>query len=378
MSFSTTNQTVLIVSLISFAINGNAEHIEPGQRYPGGIEANTIADSDIFTEEYNTGWALYIDNDALVSGGGLDRDYTGGIGFTLSGTRATAYMLSLDNWRESLTKLISIDALYNKQARFSLHSFSFGLTLFTPGNLSTAAPIFNDHPYASYLYISNTEAMVVPKSNIVYQTILSIGFLGLDLAGDVQKSLHKALGAEKPLGWDNQISSGGELTAKYTLSAQKLIARVEGSQYAKHELKITSEANVGFVTNVALGFNWRWGRITTPWWSFNPHLSDYINMGVPVVNETEKTHAPEVYLWVGGNVQYRIYNAILQGQFRDSAVTFDDDEIEKVTAEFTLGVAIELYDDLRVSIFQRTRSAALKLPNAPRPQWFGFTVSKSY
>ena len=359
-----------------------AEHIESRQQDPGYSRGRIISDSEIsyelINEKENTGWALYIDNDVLVSGGNIDQDYTGGVSVTLSGQRATKYLLSIDSWRQTFNQWLGLDKLYNNKPHFNLHSFGFGFTLFTPSDLSTAAPIFDDHPYASYFFISNSNIVVVPEDDIVYQSILTVGFLGLKLAEDVQKSLHRVLDANEPMGWDNQISSGGELTAKYTFAAQKILNRSQGSEYARHEFKLTTEGNLGFVTNASIGFNWRWGRITTPWWSFSPHLSDYINMGVPVVNNTEKTHAPEFYIWLVGSYQLRFYNALMQGQFRDSIVTFENDELERTMTELSMGITREFSNDIRISLFFRQRSAALKQADARETKWGGISISKSF
>lgn len=378
---STTHQIIaftlaMLLCNLSYANHLEREHNPEYSR--GKVTSDAGIEYDLLIEAEDTGWALYIDNDVIISGGKTDQDYTGGVSLTLSGSRATEYLISIDGWREALTQWSSLDGFYNEKQHFNLHSFSFGMTLFTPADLSASEPILDDHPYASYLYISNSNEIVVPEDNIVYQSILSIGFLGLDIAEDIQKSLHNALDAEEPKGWDNQISSGGELTAKYTFAAQKMISLGYASQYTRHEFKATGEANLGFATNASVGFNWRWGQITTPWWSFNPHLSDYINMGVPVVNRISRTHDPELFIWVGGNVSYRIYNAILQGQFKESKVTFDDDEIERIGYEVSAGLACEILDGIRIGIFGRKRSAALKQSDARAPQWGGITISKSY
>lgn len=359
-----------------------AAHFETQQQNPsysqGTVTSGSNIKYDLIIEKENTGWALYIDNDVLVSGGEIDQDYTGGISITLSGLRATNYLLSIDNWRQTISDWLYLNMLYKNKAHFNLHSFNFGFTLFTPADLSTSEPVFDDHPYASYFFISNSNIVVVPEDDMVYQTTLSIGFLGLKVAEDMQASIHNILSANKPMGWGNQISSGGEPTAKYTFVAQKILNRSQGSQYARHEFKITGEANVGFLTNTSVGFNWRWGRITTPWWSFNPHLSDYINMGEPVVKKTEKTHKPEFYIWLLANYQLHFYNALLQGQFRDSVVTFSNHDLERITTDLSLGITREFATGVRVSLFYRQRSATLKLPDARKPRWGGIIISKSF
>lgn len=348
----------------------------------GHVDDVFVSDMDIsyqvLNEKHNTGWALYFDNDFLLPGKTTDRDYTGGFSFTLSGARSTAYALSIDSWRNAVTDLLNLSGLYKNKPHFNLHSFSFGMTLFTPANISVAEPVENDHPYGSFFYISNSQQVVVPQDDIVYHSNLAVGFLGLKLAEVVQKRLHEWTHSIEPMGWDNQISSGGELTAKYSFGAQKILSRSQAGQYARHELKLTSEANIGFITNASVGFNWRWGRLTTPWWSFVPHLSDYINMGVPVVSSNATKVKPEFYVWLGGNYQLHVYNAILQGQFRDSEVTFSHDQLERYNAEISMGVVREFADGVRVSLFYRHRSAAVKLAGAPDPTWGGVTVSKSF
>lgn len=368
--------------MLSFTQDLYADHIELQQLNSfyshGSIISKSNIQYDLVNEKENTGWALYIDNDALVSSGKIDQDYTGGISVTLSGLRATNYLLSIDSWRQTLSDWLRVDKLYKNKRHFTLHSFNFGFTLFTPSDVRTTEPIFDDHPYASYFFISNSAVMVVPENDTVYQTSLSIGFLGLGIAEDVQASMHNLLSSNEPMGWDNQISSGGELTAKYTFAAQKILNRSQGRQYVHHEFKVTGEANIGFFTNTALGFNWRWGRITTPWWSFNPHLSDYINMGGPVVNKTEKTHQPEFYIWLVASYQLRFYNALLQGQFRDSTVTVSDNELERVITDLSLGITREFGKNIRLSLFYRQRSATLKSPDARRPRWGGIIISQSF
>ncbi len=52
--------------------------------------------------------------------------------------------------------------------------------------------------------------------------------------------------------------------------------------------------------------------IDTPWWSFNPHLAEYVSLGSPVAVRHEGGRR-EMYVWRGGSLWYRVYNAILQG-----------------------------------------------------------------
>ena len=99
-----------------------------------------------FEEKYNSGWLVSLDNDILAE---RDRDYTGGVTLTLSGRRAQEYLVSLEGIRNWLDGLLHIDKLYADKPHFQLHSIQYGAMLFTPGDITDPAPIFDDRPYGS-------------------------------------------------------------------------------------------------------------------------------------------------------------------------------------------------------------------------------------
>ena len=41
------------------------------------------------------------------------------------------------------------------------------------------------------------------------------------------------------------------------------------------EVKLTVGGSAGYLTEASAAVSMRWGRIRTPWWSFNPELGDY-------------------------------------------------------------------------------------------------------
>jgi len=174
---------------------------------------------------------VYIDND-LFSSAETDRDYTGGLAVTLSGQRAQEFLLSTDSWLDAIDRWVRFDTLYKKSPYFQLHSFEYGFALFTPRDTSIAEPIFDDHPYASLFFIANTEQTVAPATKFSFQSTLTLGILGLPLAEDIQVPIHNLTGTALPQGWENQISYGGEPTAKYTVSAQ---SRCSSSASARAE-----------------------------------------------------------------------------------------------------------------------------------------------
>lgn len=339
------------------------------------INNNTNRSS--ITQKYNSGWAVYIDND-LFSSAETDRDYTGGLAVTLSGRRAQEFLLSTDSWLDTIDRWVRFDTLYKQSPHFQLHSFEYGFTLFTPRDTSIVEPILDDHPYASLFFIANTEQTVKPADKISYQSTLTLGILGLPVAEDVQVSLHQLTGTALPKGWENQISYGGEPTAKYTVSAQKTLSNIYRVSAIDYDIKANVEANIGYSTDINAGFSGRWGRINTPWWSFNPHQAEYINLGSPVVADRLDGSKSEFYFWAGFNIKYRFYNAILQGQFRESAVSYSRDQLESFIYEAWMGVTREFATGFNASFFVRGRTAEIKGPNARKPLWGGFIFSRSY
>ncbi len=326
-------------------------------------------------EKHNTGWALYIDNDVFAPGH-HDRDYTGGFALTLSGKRVKDYSLSLDGLLSRTDRWLGLDGLADK----SLHSMEFGFAAFTPDHVDVEQRQANERPYASLLFLANTRQRVATEQNKAYQSTLTLGALGLPVAAQFQRQVHKALGQDEPRGWSNQISDGGELTFRYALSRQQVIKSRYQAGWGSFELKTSTGASVGYLTDANIGLSSRWGKINSPWWSFNPELTDYISPPVPVAKKANDAGASdELYLWAGASLKLSIYNALLQGQFRDSSVSFAWDELNHLVADAWLGVTKRFRDGLGVSFVLRSRSAEIEQGPASRsPVWGGFIVSRAY
>lgn len=322
-----------------------------------------------------TGWSIYVDND-LFAFDDSDKEYTGGIAVKRAGTTAKADPLSIDTWLGSIDSFSNLSDIYNRPETFKTHSIEYGLTLFTPKDLDIPDPIPDQHPYASLAFVSNTR-LIIDTSNLTsYQSTLTVGLIGLSIAGDVQKVLHDITGATEPLGWDNQISAGGEPTFRYSVSRSRnhTVGEITSSDL---ELKTSLEANLGFTTDLGVSFSLRWGKLQTPWWAFNVHSAEYISMG-SLTSPSLASGNTESYIWFGVSLKYRLYNAFLEGQFRSSEVTYDRDELEDLIAEAWLGYTYEFESRLHLSVLLRGRTQEIDLPGLSNPVWGGFIISKSY
>ena len=334
------------------------------------VNPSTVLAAEYGNEKYNSGWEFNIDNDGPVEQ--TDRDYTGGVSVTLSGKRVQEYMVSIDPLRAGIDELLGFSKLYQSSDYMSFHSQQYGMSLFTPNDIESTVPVYDDRPYASLIFMSSTEFTVLPENNRAYVSILTIGFLGLDMAEDIQRFLHEVTDSDNPNGWQYQVSAGGEPTAMLTYGVQQNLYASNSQQ-----LKLEYEGNLGFITDVNAGLSWRWGRINSPWWAFNSYQSKYTRQSMPIFS-SDGLGRNEFYMWVGARLNLRLYNSLLQGQFRHSEVTVSSDDMQRLVAEYWLGVTKEFANKYYLSLFARGHSDEFKGPNARNAAWAGLVFSVAY
>ncbi|WP_185964473.1 lipid A deacylase LpxR family protein [Aliikangiella marina] len=325
-------------------------------------------------EPYDTGWALYVDND-LFALRDSDKDYTGGISLTLAGKRATEYAFSLDpalNWVDKISGFSSFHDNGDRQ----LHSLEVGFTVFTPEVITEEAAQLDDRPYASLLFLSNTQESIDFENDAAYISSFSVGILGSKIISELQTQLHKTLGSDEPVGWENQISDGGELTARYSVAKQSLLHFDYQGDY-NLEISTTSQASIGYITAASWGLAARIGEFDTPWYSFRPQFNDYSEKSASLAGLNRQVE--EFYFWGGFNIHARAYNAFLQGQFKDSNHTFDASDMRILVADAWVGVTKQFQTGWRLSYLLRGQSSEVKQGNADRSVvWGGLMISKGW
>lgn len=309
-----------------------------------------------------TGVRVQIDNDLFAGGGERDRDYTGGMALLLSGREAADGFLSLDPLLKRLDDLSTGQG----EELTTRHARQLGLMAFTPRDIASRQPLHNERPYASLLFVSNGRVRVDAIDRNAWSSSLTVGVLGLSLSERLHSAVHELVGSELPRGYDNQISAGGEPTARYTLARHHLlVANPAGTL----DVKTTVQGSVGFLTETSAAISVRAGRFGSAWWSFAPELTDYIAAPIPV--DAQARSQPELYLFTGVRVKARAYNAFLQGQFRDSAVRYSFDEIEPIVAEAWVGVVTQLWDQAQLSYTLNYQTAEVRRGEAARSALWG-------
>ncbi|WP_082378751.1 lipid A deacylase LpxR family protein [Marinagarivorans algicola] len=307
-------------------------------------------------------WGFTYENDLFVPIG-RDQDYTYGLSFSY----AKPSLLK----RNSHTPL----AWFNRQVgldgankKGDCGGVEFGLYGFTPENITQSAPNHDDRPFASLVYMSTNMQKMSADGRGLLRTQLTYGILGLQAVGQVQRTTHDILNGDTPGGWDHQISSGSEPTLRYLVSRQRLLK--VGTPNT--EFRQTQTASVGYITEASWGLSFRTGKINSQWQTFSPEIASYAESSASI----NRSHS-EWFFWGGATVKARAYNVFLQGQFRDSVVTYGGSELHHVIVEGWLGFTKAFASGYYVSYSVRGHSSEVKDGNGDRAVvWGGLLVGK--
>lgn len=313
--------------------------------------------------------SFVLDNDVLVPGS-RDQDYTGGINISYSSEEVDNKSLYIDAPLNFLDGLFGIE-----DTSKNIYSIEAGLYGFTPEDTQRINSQTNDRPYASLLYFSNAHERIDTDKNTASQSTLTIGMLGLRMFGNLQNNVHRTTGGDAALGWDRQISDGGELTARYQYSRQSALdLRSFNFTDSNFEVKLTQQVSLGYLTEASLSLGGRYGRLNSAWWSFNPELASY---GEKVSGDIG--HVGESYVFFGASLKARAYNAFLQGQFRHSEVSYSSHEVNHLLAEAWLGYTRSFGRGFQMSYVVRAHTSEVKKGKADREAvWGGIVISKSW
>ncbi|GAB1263467.1 lipid A deacylase LpxR family protein [Aurantivibrio infirmus] len=360
-----------VTIILSFA---NSGHTQP-EHYPYTLAEAGHESSISSPKKPTNAWAIAFENDVLV-GGNRDKDYTYGLSLSFRGNKAESFLINPYPMQRAFENIFWPQDTESQDQGYDfldeeILSLEFGIYSFTPDDIEIDQVINDDRPYASLIYLESSKERINPLANTSWTSSLSIGLLGTNLAGSAQNSVHKITGSKKANGWRNQISDGGELTAKYTLARQKII----GQHSANVEIKTTSQIAIGYLTEFSYGVSFRLGKIHSAWWSFDPDLASY---GERSNNSAFYSKVREHYAWGGFTLKYRAYNAFLQGQFRDSDHQFSSNKLNHNLVEAWLGYTLNFNHGYRISYYIRGHSSEIKKGKGNRNLvWGGLIFSKS-
>ena len=332
------------------------------------VEYGNLFDTRKLSKNGIDGWAVSFDNDVFVPSS-RDQDYTYGVNVTVAGDGTRNYALSLDGPLNRINRLAGVDNSTTKPVQ---HAFEFGVYGFTPEDISNPDANPLDRPYASIIYVSGIQELQTPNPNISWRTSLTVGVMGLDIVGDLQNDVHRAIDSQRAEGWEHQISDGGELTTRYSVARQRLWR----SPLPSVEVKTTAQASVGYLTEASYGVSLRFGRIASRWQSFNPELTSY---GEQTNQSVDEQYKSESYWMLGAAVKARVYNAFLQGQFRSSDVEYNRGDLNTGLVEAWAGYSHSFKSGFRLTYLLRGHTSELKRGAGDRNVvWGGLTLSRTF
>jgi hypothetical protein len=159
---------------------------------------NAQAENGVIEAVKDEFWSIQLENDYFAQSG--DRYYTHGteISRTVMGEPPA--------WLKTVTELFPI---FESNGVITGVNYSLGQKIFTPGNTEATAVVFDDRPYAGYLYFSGAMlSSVSSKNNTDVGNLIefTIGVVGpSSFAEDTQTKYHDLIGIDSPNGWDNQL-----------------------------------------------------------------------------------------------------------------------------------------------------------------------------
>jgi hypothetical protein len=321
------------------------------------------------------GYAISIDND-LFSGAHRDEDYSWGGAVTYASPRPGPVLAPLHDARRFLDRWLAPDESTRRGWEPAQQATQMGILAMTPETLRSAEPLYTDRPFASLMFVTSSEVRVLGDGDRARFSSFTFGMLGLHAAELIQRGIHIVVDDERPLGWEHQISAGGEPTFRY-VEAQQWLLNDQAARNGLPELKLTMAGSAGFLTEGSVALSARWGRIQSPWWSFGPELGDYTSAPVAPVTSFSSHNPAEVFAFAGFRLKARAYNALLQGQFRHSDVRVGGDELAHAQAEAWLGIA-STWSDVRITYALHYASAEMRTEPGRRGLiWAGINFEKS-
>jgi hypothetical protein len=308
---------LFILGWLSFSMQSHAQSMQDG-------EPNSRKNS----------WNIGIENDLLV-GSKKDADYTGGFFFSLLGPAAARSPFSLD-------PILGVfdGSWLDPKASNREHGLQVSMQAWVPEDTSASTPIYNDRPYASLLALKSTRVYIGDYADPVWASSLSVGLLGAGFAKNIHDQFHQLVGSgEGPKGYANQISNGGEPTLLYNVRRQSLITEMK-SGGIRHDLKWSGEGSLGYLTEAKLAVSGRSGHMSNAWWSMQTERAGFY---------APHHKSGDLYFSYGVAVMFRAYNALLQGQFRDSNVTMKGSDLEAVIGEVWTGLTYAVSDSVTLN-----------------------------
>jgi hypothetical protein len=256
-------------------------------------------------------YSIVVENDWF---GGTDERYTSGI---------KHQWLSAEGKGERIARLV-LRAGEGDVVRYGVGA---GQSIFVPENISVAAPLPDQRPYAGWLYLE-AQSVVERRSGATDILKFAAGVVGpASLAEDAQRTLHRTFNFVDPAGWDNQLRNEPGLLISFDRQWRTALND-------RFELRPHAGASVGNVlTEARAGAIIRIG---------SDLKADGLPARVGPARPASGAHGAQGFSWqvyAGGQARAVAQNIFLDGNtFRDSLSV----DKEPIVGELETGFAIRV------------------------------------
>lgn len=316
--------TGLLVAALCCAGMAYAAEMPPSS--PGDLTREDLNGSEI---------QIFIENDSF---GSSDSQYTNGIKFGIG-----APLRTLNEIFRPLSKS-TLDLFSDPDADYHLGFFA-GQNLYTPRDITIAAPQPLDRPWAAWLYLGGVAQRV--QANRLDTVELDLGWIGPPALGKpVQTQWHRLVDAPKPRGWSNQLRSEPGFLLSYL--HKRRIGNRNGIELVPH-----AGVTVGTVMTLA-----RTGGIVRVGHNMTGFGADSIEPGGAMLKNTRREHegagrgAYEWFVFAGADYRLVAHNIFLDGNVFRSGPSVDR---RVAVHDFMLGASARI-ESLRLSVTHITRS----------------------
>jgi lipid A 3-O-deacylase len=271
---------------------------------------------------------IRVDNDLFT---GTDRDYTSGVQVGM--TSATVESFDDPSLAPSLRWANDkLTWLQPKGFEENNVAWTIGQRMFTPEDWARTDPDSNDRPYAGLLFAGLTYNG--RDSHSLRSTTIEVGIVGPSaLAEQAQRVVHRAVGADRFLGWDHQLNDEPVFRVLHQRFRRWDIepARRFG------DLTVHYGASIGNLTTFAnAGAELRFGRSLPD--NFGTATTLAYGQDTAPTRFGAAPGRPSIHGFVAVDTRAVLHDITLDGNtWRDSASV----EREPYVAELTIGVALK-------------------------------------
>jgi hypothetical protein len=313
------------------------------------------------------------DNDLFDRFVNDDRNYSYGVFWNWNNKLARNHVFHTETIQQFI-----LDDLFRRTDWKTEYAFQFGISNFTPDNLVNDKIEYQDRPYSNLLFVHSDVYKISPSYDVSIGAATTFGVIGTSIGGAIQSGWHSLLREisndtepVNPNGWHNQVSDGGELTARVAVSYNKKIKLSK-----RTDLAWSVDSSLGFYTYASAGAVFRFGTLSD---NALPHeivkLSSPVAATIKAFNEDVR----EQFFFAGIRQVHIGYNVLLQCQFKDSAFCLENNQIERNITEWSFGFKtpffkfLDIGEHTNLTFSWHGRTAEHKLDKARNHHWGGLT-----